>query len=355
MFPPPFSGLAVLAFDGVQSFLFKHPSVKTIFYPSRFVRRYLEKNGVQGEKMEVLQRGVDTALFNPSKRNEALRAELAPNGEVIPICCRAPGRREGLRVPLRVAKELDARGLHFKLYIVGGNRNAAVEAEIKDSFAPSPPGARSSSPASRSERRWLRAMPLPTSSCIALVTETFGLVVLESMASGVPVVARDEGGPSDIVQEGKTGYLVDPEDLDGFVKKVVLLSNNVATRAQFSRDARLQAEEATWEKINNKVAWRMIDTIEEREQVQADTQLEADETQALLGRGKGGLVATTTPSLRLALPEPGCARVDSRHATRRLPDHYSSLLGSSRHVSGLHQGRVVGEVSREGLRSDCPL
>ena len=42
------------------------------------------------------------------------------------------------------------------------------------------------------------------------------------MASGVPVVARDEGGPSDVVKHAETGYLVPPHDLDTFVDFVNL-------------------------------------------------------------------------------------------------------------------------------------
>ncbi|KAH8882908.1 glycosyltransferase family 4 protein [Thozetella sp. PMI_491] len=293
LFPPPFSDLAVLAFAGVQSFLFKHPSVQTIFYPSRFVRRYLEKNGVQGDKMEVLQRGVDTELFNPSKRSEALRAELAPNGEIILICVARLAGEKGFGFLAQAAKELDARGLNFKLYIVGGNRNADVETEIKESFAPLTTNGKVVFAGFRVGEELATCYASADIFLHCSITETFGLVVLESMASRVPVVARDEGGPSDIVQDGKTGYLIPPEDMNAFVEKVIELSNDKARREQFSIDARRQAEEATWEKINNKVAWRMIDTIEAREGTQAESQLAGDEHRAQAGKHK--VVATTTP------------------------------------------------------------
>jgi glycosyltransferase involved in cell wall biosynthesis len=58
------------------------------------------------------------------------------------------------------------------------------------------------------------------------ITETFGLVVLEAMASSVPVIARDEGGPSDTVDHGRTGYLVPPNDLEGFVRRVLQLGRD---------------------------------------------------------------------------------------------------------------------------------
>ncbi|KAK0723411.1 glycosyltransferase family 4 protein [Lasiosphaeria miniovina] len=265
LFPPPFGDLAVAAFSRVQSFLFQHPSVRTLFYPSRFVRRYLEKSGVGAGKLELLQRGVDTALFHPARRSEALRRALAPSGEIILICVARLAGEKGFDFLAAAARSLDARGLAFRLYIVGGNRNAAVEAEIKDSFAPL--AARGKVVFAGFQVGELLAAAYASADVFlhASTTETFGLVVLESMASGVPVVARDEGGPSDTVRHGETGFLTPPDDLAAFVDKVVLLAADPALRERLGQNARRQAEGATWERINNKVARRMADVIEERE------------------------------------------------------------------------------------------
>jgi glycosyltransferase involved in cell wall biosynthesis len=265
LFPPPFSNLAVLAFSQVQNFLFNHPSVKTVFYPSRFIRRYLDKEGIHGDKLEMLQRGVDTELFHPSRQSEALRKKIAPNDEIILICVSRLGAEKGFEFLAEVARELDARGLNFKLHIVGGNRNAAVEEEIKDSFAELAQKGRVVFAGFLVGEELATAYASADIFLHCSITETFGLVVLESMASGVPVVARDEGGPSDIVQDGKTGFLTPPDDLDAFVNKVVLLAEDASLRRQFQQDARSQAEQATWEKINNQVAWRMAHTIAQSE------------------------------------------------------------------------------------------
>lgn len=270
LFPPPFSHLAVAAFARVQSFLFNHASVKTIFYPSRSVRRYLEAQRVRPDKLEVLQRGVDTVLFHPSRRSDALRRELRPAGdEIVLLCVSRLAGEKGFGFLADAARALDARGLRFTLHVVGGNRSAAVEEEIKASFAPL--GGRVVFAGFLVGEALARAYASADVFLHCSVTETFGLVVLEAMASGVPVVARDEGGPSDTVRGGGvTGFLTPPGDLDAFVDRVVALAEDGALRRRCGENARRLAEEATWERINNKVAWRMAETIEQSRRERAE-------------------------------------------------------------------------------------
>ncbi|KAM9883612.1 glycosyl transferase group 1 [Verticillium dahliae] len=266
LFPHPLSTVAVFAFAMVQSYLFRHESVRTIFYPSRFVRRYLEAQGVQRHKMDVLRRGVDTALFRPGRRSDALRRAIAPDGEIILLCVSRVAGEKGFDFLARAAAALRARGLKFVLYVVGGNRNREVEREVHALFhSPLRDEGRVVFAGFKTGEDLATAYASGDIFLHCSVTETFGLVVLESMASGVPVVARDEGGPSDIIDEGQCGHLVPAEDLDGFVDRVMGLAEDRGAREEMGRRAREMACEATWDKINNQVAWRMADTIEERE------------------------------------------------------------------------------------------
>ncbi|KAL0944920.1 glycosyltransferase family 4 [Colletotrichum truncatum] len=269
LFPHPFSTMAVFAFAMVQSFLFRHDSVKTVFYPSRFVRRYLEAQGVQGAKMEVLRRGVKTELFRPEMRSEELRKQIAPNGEIILICVSRVAGEKGFDFLAKAVKEMDGRGLRFKLYVVGGNRNPDVEREVHEMFDPLRAQGKVIFAGFKTGDDLATAYASGDIFLHCSITETFGLVVLESMASGVPVVARDEGGPSDIIDDGRCGYLVPPDDLECFVDKVMYLAKDRDSREAMAVQARAMACEATWEKINNQVAWRMADTIEEREREKA--------------------------------------------------------------------------------------
>lgn len=281
LFPYPLGDIADYAFAAVQSFLFRHDSVKTIFYPSTYVRRYLERHHVPLSKTEILTRGVDAELFHPSKRNDALRARLAPNGQIILICVARLAAEKSFDFLAAAARELDARGLDFVLHIVGGNRQAEVEAEIKALFTDLEAKGKVVFAGFKVGEALAEAYASADLFLHCSVSETFGLVVLESFASGVPVVARDMGGPSDTVRDGVSGFLTPPDDLGMFVDRVVELANDGdGKRVRFAEDALRQAREATWDKINNKVASRMVDVIAEREADVAEMELE--------GRGGGG-------------------------------------------------------------------
>ncbi|KAI1125523.1 glycosyltransferase family 4 protein [Nemania abortiva] len=267
LFPRPFGRAARWIFIGTEGYLFRHPSVETVFYPSLFARRYLEDAArVQSGKLQVLRRGVNTEGFNPNKRSIELRKLWAPNGELILFTCSRLAGEKGYAFLAQVAAELVKTNLQFKLVIVGGNRNSIVEQEIKSMFEPL---VRSGIVIFTGLKVGEELMAHYASADLFLhcsITETFGLVVLEAMASGVPVIARDEGGPSDTVDHGRTGYLVPPNDIEGFVQRILELGHDGQLMRQLGEASRAQALLATWEAIGNKVAWKMMDAIEQRDQ-----------------------------------------------------------------------------------------
>ena len=286
LFPEPLGRLASYTFGAVEGYLFRHPSVKTVFYPSRCVNRYLSKHGIPQDKMHVLRRGVNTELFAPSKRSDSLRRNILSMAPTTAITASEDGKNitapdpaelvfvtvsrlageKGFDFLAQATSRLAATGLRFRHYIVGSNRNKEVENEVRNMFDPSLVASRKVIFAGLRTGEALAAAYASADVFLhCSVTETFGLVLLESMASGVPVVARDEGGPSDIIVDGSSGFLTPPHDLDEFVRKASLLARDKDLRVRMSRESRRLALEATWAKIGNTVAWRMADCVETRE------------------------------------------------------------------------------------------
>ncbi|AXH97442.1 glycosyltransferase family 4 protein [Ornithinimicrobium avium] len=77
-------------------------------------------------------------------------------------------------------------------------------------------------------------------------TETLGLVALESMASGVPVVGADAGGIPFVIDDARTGFLVRPGDADTLTDRLGRLVTDPDLRATMGRAARADAEQHSW-------------------------------------------------------------------------------------------------------------
>ena len=84
------------------------------------------------------------------------------------------------------------------------------------------------------------------------LTETFGQVVLEAMASGLPVAGLLAEGVCDLVSDGRTGYLLDVEGLSeeqeiaGYKEQLTRLIDNQSMRAVMGQSAYLEAQQRSW-------------------------------------------------------------------------------------------------------------
>jgi glycosyltransferase involved in cell wall biosynthesis len=83
--------------------------------------------------------------------------------------------------------------------------------------------------------------------------ETFGLVVVEAMAAGLPVVSSRVGGVRDVVQEGVTGYTFDVNDIGGMVEGVRQIASSRARITEMGKAARAFAETQSWDAMMDEV------------------------------------------------------------------------------------------------------
>ena len=89
----------------------------------------------------------------------------------------------------------------------------------------------------------------------ASVNEQFGQVLVEGMACGVPAVAVDRGGPATIVDDGETGWLVEPDDREALTEAIVQAVNDPAGRQLAGRAARGKAVDSySWDQIGERMA-----------------------------------------------------------------------------------------------------
>lgn len=88
---------------------------------------------------------------------------------------------------------------------------------------------------------------------VASRSEGFSLPILEAMACGCAVVATDCGGPRDIINDGKNGFLVEVGNVEQIVNRVLLLLGDNSLRKAICWEAERTVTEFSWEKSVDKL------------------------------------------------------------------------------------------------------
>jgi len=217
-----------------------HNHTQCTMVPDAGLRRELQALGFQG--VNVVARGVDTALFNPARRSEALRAAwgVAPHDPVVVHVGRlAPEKNLGTLVEAFEAfQRLQPRA---RLVLVGdGPARRELQARLPGAiFAGMRHGEDLAAHYASGD---LFIFPS--------ITETFGNVTPEAMASGLAVLAYDYAAASQLVQPGVNGQLAPFGHSPEFLRQaVVLAEKDPAALRRMGEAARHCAEALSWDSI----------------------------------------------------------------------------------------------------------
>ncbi|MGW0735981.1 glycosyltransferase family 4 protein [Streptomyces sp. NPDC002851] len=222
-----------------------HAAADRTLAPSTAALRDLTAHGVP--RVHLWPRGVDTDRFRPDRRDDALRRELAPNGERIVgyVGRLAPEKQIEL---LAEACALDG----VRVVVVG---DGPTEGTLRSAL----PGA-----VFLGRRTGTELARIYASFDVFAHTgpyETFCQTVQEAMASGLPVVAPAAGGPLDLVDHGRTGLLVPPGDPAALAGAVRTLTTDPALRAAYGSAARAAVAGRTWEAVGDRLLEHYADVL----------------------------------------------------------------------------------------------
>ena len=208
---------------------------QVLFAPNEELCTMLERR--TGKPCHLMQRGVDTHLFSPTRRT---RSEADPT-----LALGYVGRlsiEKNVALLIRIERELEALGLAgIRFNIIGhGDEEEELRHELHAAhFA-----------------GVLRGEPLAAgyADMDVLVfpshTDTFGNVVLEALAAGVPAVVTPDGGPKFVVRDGETGFVV-PDD--GFAQAIATLAADRARLKRMGQAARAYALGCSWDAVFSQV------------------------------------------------------------------------------------------------------
>jgi glycosyltransferase involved in cell wall biosynthesis len=212
--------------------------VDTVFVNSEQYRKCWIDRGFAPEKLKILPRGLDTDLFNPTRRDLAFWPGSGINGkEVRLLYVGRISREKDLDVLATAYKKIRAEGPPVKLYLVGhGPYTEALAAALPDAvFLGYLTG-----------EKLAKAYASADVFVFPSTTDTFGNVVLEAQASGLPVIVSDLGGPKELVDDGRTGFVTKAHDADDFARAIERMSSDASLRARMGEEARRQVIDRSW-------------------------------------------------------------------------------------------------------------
>ncbi|HEK0908644.1 TPA: glycosyltransferase family 1 protein [Pseudomonas putida] len=234
-------GLGLLARLLTHYLRWFHRRTAITLVPSASQRLELERRGF--ERLALMARGVDAQLFNPARRNQALREQwgLGPDDiAVLHVGRLAAEKNLALLLPCMQALQKSYPQRRLRLIVVGdGPLRNQMQQQVPDAvFCGVQRGE------ALAEHYACGDLFLFPS-----LTETFGNVVLEALASGLAVVAYDEAAAAQHIRHGHSGALAMPGDQPAFIDAACWLLEDAETLRRVRLNARQHASRQGWQAI----------------------------------------------------------------------------------------------------------
>ncbi|WP_310387809.1 glycosyltransferase family 1 protein [Roseateles sp.] len=216
-----------------------HNRTQATMVPTEALRRDLEAGGFKN--LSVVSRGVDVQQFSPQRRSQALREQwgVKPDDLVVVYVGRiAPEKNlPALMAAFEAISRIDARA---KLVVVGsGPQQADLQQQLPQAIFVGQRSAEDLAAHYASADLFL----FPS------LTETFGNVTTEAMASGLGVVAFNYAAAAQLIRNGVNGRVVEIDDAAGFVRAAVELAADAAGRRRMGAAASQTAQALDWSSI----------------------------------------------------------------------------------------------------------
>jgi glycosyltransferase involved in cell wall biosynthesis len=205
--------------------------------------------GVHPARIRVIRSGVDTDRFRPRDRPSARqRLDLSPRAKVILFVGNLEPRKQ-VDVLLRVMAQVGDQMPEARLIVVGSGESAGAH----DQTAALASLARELGITDRvrfvgrlPDERLLDAYAAADVFALPSSSEAQGIVALEAMACGLPVVASGVGGLLGTVDQGKTGFLVPPADVHALARRILEVLCDAQRQAAMGEAARAAVQRFAW-------------------------------------------------------------------------------------------------------------
>lgn len=212
------------------------------YVPTRQIAHELVKSGVSAENFKLWQRGINTSLFSPEKRERTFMLRVTGNDYPTLLFVSRLVWEKNLATLFEIYDRVQELGLKVNFLVAGdGVAEKAARARMRKAFF-----------LGRLAHESLATVYASSDIFIfPSISEAYGNVVIEAMASGcVPVIARG-GGSQALVDDGVTGFLCEPNEADAYIDKIQVLLTNHSLRKKMRAAGLKFTSTLSWENLSN--------------------------------------------------------------------------------------------------------
>lgn len=213
-----------------------------VYVPTKTMVSEMESCGFSSHNFKIWPRGIDIVRFNPQKREVSKIQDITGNGYRNILFASRLVWEKNLKTLIKIYKNAEAKSLKLNFIIAG-------DGVAKDTLQNQMPNAFFLGHLDHESLADVYA------SCdiflFTSVTETYGNVVAEAMASGLPCVIANGGGSAHFIEDGINGYLCDPENSEEYLSKIEHILYNEILRNTFIENGLNQSSQLRWEYLTN--------------------------------------------------------------------------------------------------------
>jgi glycosyltransferase involved in cell wall biosynthesis len=221
---------------------FFYGKMDRVYVLSETSRQKLLDHGLRHDDVRIFPKGTDVALFHPGRRDPGLWKTRGMNGSTRLLYVGRISREKDLDILCEAFKRIRRRSGEVDLVVVGDG--PYLETMKKD--LDGTPGVLFTG---FMEGEKLAAL-YASADIFAFpsTTDTYGSVVLEALASGVPAVVSDKGGPREVIADGESGLVTRARDVESFTGALWRLIEDRDLRIRMGRAGRRHVAHKSWEK-----------------------------------------------------------------------------------------------------------
>ena len=213
-----------------------------IYVPAEAIVAEMAEMGIERTRMKIWKRGMDTSLFSPEKRNPERMQRLTGNDRPVVLFASRLVWEKNLATLFRIYTLMKSKKLPYNLLVAGaGEAEKVCREQMPDAIFTGKVDHNTLSELYASADVFL----FPS------VSESFGNVVLEAMASGLPCVIAAGGGSQDFIEQGVNGFKCAPYDEGDYLEKIERILQDPVLWQQFSGQGRRYSFAHDWSQLAN--------------------------------------------------------------------------------------------------------